>query len=375
MSLEIAAVDPSGDLRRFVDVPWRLIDRDTHPQWVPPLRRIVRDALDRDGNPFYERAEVQPFLALRDGRVAGRIAAVENRAHNDFHGDRIGFYGFFECEEDQETADALFDAAAAWLRERGLARMRGPISPSTNHETGLLVRGFRHRPTILTPWNPPYYPELHEGAGLEGVKDLLGYLFLLERFELPERWSALADRARESRSISFRDFDLSRFDREVAVCWEIYNSAWEKNWGFVPMSRAEFEHQAREMKPLLIPDFGFIAEVDGEAAGFVLILPDFNPIFQRIGNGRLFPFGWLRILLGKRKLRFGRIMALGLKPEYRTRSIFPLFADEMYRRGMDYGAVGAEASWVLEDNDRLNRPLRKLGARAYRQWRLYERPL
>ena len=345
---------------------------------MPPLRIAVRDALDRKANPFYRDAERQLFLALRNGKPVGRIAAIENRAHNAFHDDRVGFFGFFECKEDQEAANALFSAAERWLAARGLDTMRGPMNPSTNHECGMLVRGFRWHPMIMTTWNPRYYPTLVEAAGFTKAKDLLAYFFPLQgerAFELPENVRELAERALKGKQLTFRDLDLSNFDKEVERCWEIYNSAWEKNWGFVPMSHDSFLHEAKVLKYIVFPEFTFMAEVNGEPAGFMIIVPDFHHAFKAVGNGRLLPTGVFKLLAAKKRLKTGRIMILGAKAEYRRRGIFALFAHEMFRRGRAFGAVGAEASWILEDNDKLNRPLEAMGAKEYRRWRIYDRAI
>jgi GNAT superfamily N-acetyltransferase len=378
VSLDIVSVVSARDRRRFIDLPWQIYNRSDHPQWVPPLRLAVKDALDTRANPFYRTARRELFLAVRDGRVVGRIAAIENRAHNEFHRDRVGFFGFFESTEDQEVASALFDTAASWLRDKGLDTMRGPMNPSTNHECGLLVGGFHRHPMIMTTWNPPYYPDLVEGAGLTKAKDLLAYFFSREGerpFELPERYRVHAERALRGRRLVFRDLDLSDFEREVERCWSIYNAAWEKNWGFVPMSHESFLHEAKVLKYILDPKFTFIAEVDGEPAGFMIIVPDFHHAYKAIGNGRLLPTGIFKILAAKSRLKTGRIMVLGAKQEFRRRGIFALFAHEMLQRAKAAGTLGAEASWILEDNDRLNRPLLSVGAEEYRRWRIYDRPI
>jgi GNAT superfamily N-acetyltransferase len=377
MPIDIVPVESSRDRRRFIGLPWSIYNKAEHPQWVPPLRIAVADALSKK-NPFYKTADRQLFLALRDGKPVGRIAAIENRAHNAFHDDSVGFFGFFECRDDQEAANALFAAAAGWLRARGLNTMRGPMNPSTNHECGLLVDGFEQHPMIMTTWNPRYYPRLVEGAGFAKAKDLLAYNFPMtgpQPFTMPEHVRALAERALRGKSLVFRDIDLKNFKAEVERCWEIYNDAWEKNWGFVPMSRESFLHEAEVLKFIIWPQFAFIAEVDGVPAGFMIIVPDYHHAFKAVGNGRLFPTGIFKILAHKKQIRSGRIMILGAREEYRKRGIFALFAHEMFERGRAFGVSGAEASWVLEDNDRLNRPLVAIGAKEYRRWRIYDRPI
>ena len=378
MSVELIPVESSRDLRRFIDLPWQIYNHREHPQWVPPLRIAVRDALDAKRNPFYRDAARQLFLALRDGKPVGRIAAIANRAHNAFHNDRVGFFGFFECRDDPEAAAPLFAAAEAWLRARGLDTMRGPMNPSTNHECGMLVQGFRWHPMIMTTWNPRYYPTLLESLGFTKAKDLLAYFFPMQgerALEMPDRYRVHAERALRGKRLVFRNLDLKRFKQETERCWEIYNSAWDANWGFVPMSRESFMHEAQVLKYIVWPDFAFMAEVDGDPAGFMIIVPDFHHAFRAVGNGRLLPTGLFKLLAAKRKIRSGRIMILGAKEEYRKRGIFALFAYEMFRRGKAFNMVGGEASWILEDNDKLNRPLQALGGKEYRRWRIYDRPI
>jgi GNAT superfamily N-acetyltransferase len=377
MPLLVAPVRTRAEFRRFIDLPWRIHRAEPGSKWIPPLRLMVREVLDTRKNPFWLNAARELFLAVRDGRVVGRIAAIENRAHNEFHADRVGFFGFFECFNDPEAAEALFGAAGEWLRRRGLDTMRGPMSPSTNHECGLLVQGFRWEPTLMTPWNPRYYLQLYERGGLLPVKDLLAYFIPMAspRFSLPESYQTHAARALEKSGLTFRDMDLDSYAEEMERWWDVYNSAWERNWGFVPMSREEFLYMARELKPLIIRDFAFVAEKDGRIAGFMLIIPDYNQIFKRIPSGRLLPSGIFKLLLGKSRLRSGRVILLGVRPEFRGRSIYELFANEAVRRGRSYGAVGAEASWILEDNDQMNRPLVRMGLKAYRRWRIYDRPI
>lgn len=375
MTLAVRAATGSRDLRRFIGFPYRLYDRHRYPQWVAPLRMAVRDALDERANPFYLDAARALFLAEREGVVVGRIAAIENRAHNRHHGDRAGFWGFFECVDDQTVADALFAAAAGWLAARGLSSMLGPMNPGTNYECGLLVQGYENRPTFMTAWNPPYYAALCTGAGMRPAKDLLGFWFDGETtgYALPEFVSRQADRALAGGALTFRDLDPARFDREVAALWDIYNDAWERNWGFVPMSRPEFLHMAKDMRQLLDPRFAFMAEVGGEAVGFMLALPDYNAVLRHNRSGRLLPLGGPLMLWGRRRIRDMRVMALGVRPAARSRSILALFTREIMRRGQLHGKNGAEASWLLEDNQLIVKPMRAMGARERMRWRVYER--
>jgi len=219
----VTTVTSRGDLRRFVDLPWQLFDQKRHPQWVPPLRATVYDALDRKKHPFYDQADRELFLAWQGDRLVGRIAAIENRAHNAFHGDRVGFWGFFECIDDQDVADALFDAAAGWLGARGLDTLRGPMNPSTNYECGLLTDGFQHRPSFMTSWNPPYYATLCDRAGMRKAKDLVGYFIPMGDmgWSMPESFERLAERSLRRSGVAFRDLDLRRFEQELEVVWDV----------------------------------------------------------------------------------------------------------------------------------------------------------
>jgi GNAT superfamily N-acetyltransferase len=375
MSLQIRPVASARELRRFVDVPWRLFDPARHPQWAPPLRLSVRDALD-PRHPFWATAERALFLAERGGRPVGRVAAIDNAAHTARAGAGTGFFGFFECADDPEAAAALLAAARGWLAPRGAARLEGPVSPSTNYECGVLVDGFEHHQVLMTTWNPPYYDALLRGAGLAPAKDLLGWWFARDtaggEFRLPGGYAGHAARARERARVEFRDLEPRRMAREVALCWEVYNAAWEPNWGFVPMSRAEFGHLGKDLARIADPRFCFAAEIDGAPAGFALALPDYNLLMKRIPSGRLLPTGIFTLLAGRRSLRTLRVLALGVKQEHRTRGIFALFIHELVRRCLEAGITGAEASWVLEDNHRMNRPIAAMGATPYRRWRLYE---
>ncbi len=375
--IEIIPVRTRRQLGAFIDLPWRIYDPRKYPVWVPPLRMMVSDNLNTKKNPFYRDADRELFLAYRDGRLVGRIAAIENRAHNEFHRDRVGFFGFYESFEDQEVANALFAAAEGWLAERHLDAMRGPMSPSTNAECGVLSDGYDQHPMLMTPWNPPYYLTLFERAGLAPVKELLGYLFPFgpDGIQADERVREHAKRAAADARLTFRTIDMKHYAEELDRAWDIYNAAWERNWGFVPMSHEEFEHMAKDMKALIRPEWAVMAEVDGKPAGFFLAIPDFNEIFKKIGNGRLLPTGIFRLLTGASKVHNGRVLLLGVKPEYRTRSLAGLLLNEILKRGYDTGVKFGEASWVLEDNIAMRRPLERLGAKVYRRWRVYERPV
>lgn len=374
-ALRVTAVRSKRDLRRFVDLPYRLYDRERYPNWVPPLRVTVYDGLN-ERSPFYKEAARECFLAWRGDRVVGRVAAIENRAAMRFHDNRVGFWGYFECEDDPGAARALFQAAAAWLGARGLESMVGPVSPSTNYECGLLVDGFENRPTFLTAWNPPYYDALCTQAGLVKAKDLLGLWFPIAEpgYRMPEFVDRICERALKSSRVEFRALDPRHFASELRLCWDIYNDSWEKNWGFVPMPYDEFAHMAKDMRFLVLKGISFIATIDGKPAAFMLAVPDYNEALYHNRSGNTIPFGVLRMLRFKKRARVARVMALGVKQAYRQRGILAVLTREILRRGVEVGGVGAEASWLLEDNTLIVQPLRAMGARDRMRWRLYEGP-
>jgi hypothetical protein len=375
MRLRVEQVEGRRGTARFVEVAWRVQARAGSP-WVPPLRIAVKDSLDVKGNPFYKEADRALFVAMRDGKAVGRIAAIENRWHNRHHDDRVGFFGFFECLEDPEASAALFDAAERWLGERGLDRVRGPMSPSMNHECGLLVDGFDTPPTIMTAWNPPYYGRLLERAGYAKVKDLLGYYLQAgDKLAVPDRVRRLAERTRRTTGVTFRRLDVGTLQNEARKVLELYNQAWAGNWGFVPPSWDEFWHTAKDLKMVLAPDVSFVAEADEAVVGFMLIAHDVNRVLKHVRSGRLWPWNIARLLLATRRLRFGRIILLGLTTEYRNRGLFPLFVYEASRRGLEIGTEGGEASWLLEDNQGIIAPLEAMGAEPYKRWRIYEKAL
>jgi GNAT superfamily N-acetyltransferase len=274
--------------------------------------------LSKKKNPFFQHSDAQYFLAERNGQVVGRIAAIENRAHNRYYNDKVGFFGFFETVDDQAVASELFSAAARWLKGRGLTIMRGPASFSTNDECGLLVEGFDTPPTLLNPHNPAYYVPLVEKAGFTKVKDMYQYFIAVtdQAIGLPERLIRGAQLVAERNKLKARKLDMKRFDEEVGRIKQVYNSAWDKNWGFVPLTEAEIDHLAKQLKPIVVPEGVVFIEKEGALVGFAAALPDFNVALKKNPSGRLFP-GILRVLWNSRKIKRGRILLLGLLPEYR----------------------------------------------------------
>lgn len=367
-SPQVAPVRNKEDHREFLAFPYRHYRKDPH--WVAPLRIAQKEMFDTAKHPFWAHAELQCFLARGSAGTLGRIAAIIDRNYNEFHQEAAGFFGFLETVNDPEVAQGLLEAAARWLRERGARVLRGPLNPSTNYECGLLVDGFDSDPWVMMPYNPPYYGELIERAGWRRAKDLYAWYLNTEIVTL-SKVERVAARAMKASELSVRPMRMRDFQAEAALAWEIYSSAWSRNWGFAPMSRDEFLHLAGEMKPLANPELLLFAEVGGKAVGFVLALPDLNRALKP-ARGRLFPLGLLKIMYHKRTIRGMRVLTLGVLEQYRTAGVAAALYAEIIRRGIQQGFWEAEMSWVLEDNVLMNRSLEALSARRYKTYRIYE---
>ena len=365
-----------ADLSRFFDVADRVYAGDPH--WVAPLRDDLAKVF-RNENPFFRHGEMQLFIARRGGVDVGRIAAILDRNHNEFHGERASFFGYFESEDDPRVAAALLDAAAVWGRERRMTVMRGPTNPTLNDEAGLLVDGFDSSPVLMMTYNPRSYVALIEGQGFRKAKDLLAYWFPLGEKPL-ERLSRVADRfRRRAKDIVVRNVTKGSLSKDLMKIREVYNEAWEKNWGFVPMTPEEMDFMAARMKPLLVPELLWLAEArrpDGslEPIAFMLMLPDFNVAMKPL-HGRLLPFGWLKFLLGIKKIKTVRVLTLGIKLPYRQSGIQSIMMADSLRYLLSKGYTGAEVSWLLEDNDLVIGAVRLWGGKLYKTYRIYEKAL
>jgi GNAT superfamily N-acetyltransferase len=337
----------------------------------------VRKLLDRRANPFFEHGEAEYFLAARGGTIVGRIAAVVNRLHNDVHRDKVGFFGFFESVYDHEVADALFRAASDWLRGRGLETMRGPASFSTNDECGLLIRGYDSPPTLMMPYNPPYYERLMAAAGFRKAKDLLVYRGGYEPLYMPvpERLARGTELLTKRMGLTLRPFNVADFQGEVDRIKRLYNRCWEQNWGFIPMTDHEIDHLAEQFKPVVVPDLVPFVELNGEPIGFCLTLPDLNQVFRRHRSGRLTPtlLADLLFSLKRHRIRRVRILLLGVVPEYRGKGVDAVLYHWIWTRAKALGITWGEAGWILEDNAAMNAGLEKMEFTVYKTYRLYDR--
>jgi len=371
----IREIGRGESVKPFIDFSWTINARD--PRWIPPLRMVFDALLDREKHPFHQHADVALFVAERRGEIVGRIAATANWRANEFQGNTTGYFGLFECVDDETVAHALLERAAAWLKEKGLTAMQGPFNLSTNDELysgGVLIDGFDTPPVFMMGHNPPYYQRLVESAGFEKAKDLLAYW--LPHNQPPQRLLDGVDRLGKREGWRIRPVNMKRFKEEVGIVLGVYNSAWERNWGFIPMTEAEFDGMAKEFRPVVDPNLVMIAENDeGEPIGFMLALPDINQAIRPLKDGRLFPFGWAKFLWHKRRIRTARLLTLGMKPGYQRSGIGAALYLKCFQQGAENGYENAEASWILEDNGPMRQALEKIGAYVYKTYRVYERPL
>jgi hypothetical protein len=367
--LSVRSVASRREFRRFIDYAY---DRNAaDPHWVSPLRIAEHERLTPKNNPFFEHADVDLLLAWRGDRLVGRIAAIDDRLHNATHHDNLAMFGFFEAE-DADAARALLGAVEAWARSRGRARVRGPINPSLNESAGLLIDGFDTDPMLMMPHNPPEYAAFIESAGYAKAKDLFAWLY--EIAEIPPVYVKLAGRLRAKHKITVRPLKMSEFTQEVERLRIIYCAAWERNWGFVPPTDAEFRRIATELKPIFDPRCAICAEVDGQPIACLISVPDINQALKGT-SGRLLSMALPRLLLRKRYISQVRLLLLGIDARYRRVGLFPLLILEWHRQLLGTEIKRAEFSWVLEDNRDINQPAEMGGARRYKTYRIYEKRL
>lgn len=370
MTLTVAPLLNRRDRADFIRFPFRLYKGD--PCWIPPLILDMKEKLDKRRHPFFTHGDGAFFLARRNGRVTGRIAALLDREHNRYHSEKAASFGLFDFDRDPEVAGALLEKAASFAAERGMKMLRGPLNYSTNEECGSLVEGFDFPPAIMMPYNPPWQEGIFESLGLMKARDLLAYI--IDENTPFDRLRRLADRSAKRYDLHVRPVDLKRFREEQQLILEIYNAAWKDNWGYVPMDAAEFGWHARKMKMVLVPDLALVVEARGRTAGFIISLPDFNQVMKRM-KGRLFPFGLIKFLYHRRHITGIRVMAMGIRPEFRNQGAEAAMIHETITAGMRLGYKWAELSWVLEDNEPMTRLAEKIGARAYKRYRIWEAPV
>ena len=374
--VQVQAVNSRTDLAEFVELPKHLHRPDRN--WVAPLDAEVKKFLDPQSHPFYQHGQAQAFLARREGQTVGRVLVSDDPAYNARHGANVGCFGMFECINDHRTSRVLLDRASAWLRARGRTEIMGPIDYSTNYPTGLLVDGFGTPPSFMMNHQPRYYERLLNRYGMEPAKDMYAWWFGREN-KMDARWSARVSRLAERFGVTVRSLNMDDFDAEMQRCRKIYHAALEENWGFVKMSELEFDHLARNLRKLAVPDLVQFAQVGGEPVGISITLPNLNEAIGPLG-GRLttagVPIGLARLACRLRKIKTGRLLVLGVMPGYRRRGVAESLILETMRQGVDQlGYEGAELSWTLEDNTLVNRMIERIGGRRYKTYRIYSKEL
>lgn len=366
MAVEVQAISLPNDAVKFIKVWWRIYESDD--QWVPPLIAERKTFFNPAKNPYFDVADVQCFIAYKDGEPVGTIGVSHDR---DLEAAMPGYgsFGFFEFTDDEEVAQALLDAGAAWLRNRGLQRMVGPFNFSPNHEFGLLVDGFDSPPMIANPHNGSYYPKQYEAVGLK--PNMTYYAYWVDAQPEPPRIFKIAERFQRRPNISIRRVDKSKWDTELQIVRDVYNDAWHANWGHVQVRPREFDHIAKAMKQVVDEDLCYIVEVDGQVAGMSITLPDYNILAKKM-NGRIFPFGWWHFVTGRKSINQLRVFILGVKAEYQHMPLGALMYAETWKAGMARGVRGVEASLILHNNVGMRGALEKMGGFVYKNYRTYE---
>lgn len=376
MSFEVIPVYSHSQLKAFINFPYQLHKKD--PYWIPPLRQEQRDRLNPKKNPFFDYSKVQCFLAYQNNQLVGRISAQINNLHNQRYEEKTGHFGFFDCVENPQVAAALFDAAKSWIIQEGANKMVGPLTLNINEEVGLLIEGFDSSPFPYMPHNPPYYQKLFETYGFKKAKDLYAWKYITDR-PVPEAARQIADVVRQYPGLKIREINLKKMDQEIRIINEIFNSAWSENWGFVPWTEEEIKKGAKDLKMILEPKLALIAEVNGDPAAISVALPNYHEIIKDL-NGYLFPFGIFKLIyrLKTKKIKSARQILLGIKKEYRKDvlgALSVLLYVEMHRRSRELRHWGGEASWTLEDNEKINKGITLMGADVYKKYRVYEKTL
>lgn len=373
--VEIRPVRTRRALDDFVRLPWSLYRDD--PQWVPPLLREVKQFLD-PGHAFRRHGSAELLVAYRAGLPVGRILASDDPNFNAEHGTNLGSFGMFESIDDEHVATALLEAAADWLRARGRTAVRGPIDYSTNYNCGLLIEGFDTPPRVMMNHNPPYYADLFRQWGLAKAKDLYSWWFI-DPYNMLDKWRTRAERIAGRGGVRVRSVERKDVTQEIVRCKQVYNQAWQRNWGFVRMTDAEFDHMARHLLPVIVPEMLLLAESEGQPVGFSLTLPDVNEAIRPL-NGRLtrwgIPVGLWKLYRGLKRVRTARMVTLGVLDSHRRRGVAELLILRALEHGRKVlGYQGAELGWTLEDNELINRTIQAVGAQQYKTYRIFEKSI
>ena len=370
-NIRVTKVTSRKDLKKFIFFPWKVYKN--YPNWVPPLVMEFKEKINKEKNPFFEHAEMDLFLAYRNGEITGRIAGIVDQNHNNFHDEKVVFFGLYESYDDLKTAKALLEKVAEWGRERGMEILRGPTNLSMNDEPAFLLEGFDSPPVVMMPYNPEYYLELMEKCGLVKVKDLYAY-YMTREDHVVAQIAQIVTKARAEIPLMLRTIDLKNLKEEAARVKYIYNNAWEKNWGFVPWTDDEIDHLAKKFKVVADPDLVIIAEYEGKPIAFAFALPNLNEVIKRI-NGRLTPLGILKFLYYRKKIKGIRVMVFGILKEYRHTGVSYMLYSELDKNSRNKSYEWCETSWQLEDNEPVNRFVESLGGKVYKKYRIFEKKI
>lgn len=368
----VTVVTAKEEKKEFIKFPYSHYSEDTY--WVAPLYMEQKKLLNTEKNPFYQNAEIMLFLAYHDDEPAGRIAAIIDHRYNDYHNTKTGFFGFFECIDRQQTANLLFKVAEDWLRDKGMKDVLGPSNPGMMDEIGVLVDGFDKYPAILMPYSKRYYDSLIKGSGFNKEIDLLTFDVNQENVNRERINRAMDIVKKRIPGIKIRKIRLKKIQDEIKIVQKIFNAAWNKNWGYIPLSEAEFEYLAKDLKTILDDNFAHIAEIDGEPVAFSIAIPDYNQIFKDM-NGRLFPLGIFKILLNKRKINKIRTALMGVLPEHQGKGIDALLHRETIEYGRENNYFSSEIGWILENNTEMKRVAEKIGGDQEKTYRMYSKKL
>ena len=372
-ALVVNPVATRHERRAFLELPWAIYRGNS--AWMPPLRQNQKELAGFARHPFHAENQMQTFVAWRGGEPVGRIAAIVNQSHLRQHADERGFFGFFESIDDLAVARGLFDAAADWLRGRGMKRVRGPANPSLNYEVGLLVDGFDKPPSFMMTYNPPYYARLIEAYGFQKSQDMFAFFGTVDMLDrLDKKLAFVAEESQSRFAVSVRPMDRSRFVAEIEMFLNIYNQSLVGTWGFAPLSQGEVHHMAQSLKYLIIPELAIVAEAEGKPIGAVFCLPDYNPRIKA-SNGRLFPLGFLRLLSPWPRFRRLRVISANVLPEYQRWGVGLVLVKALIPKFMESGMVEGEFSWVLESNHLSRKTLERGGALLEKTYRIYDRDL
>ena len=370
MGRTIIKVENKKQLKHFIDFPHDLYADD--PNYVAELYIAIHELLTPKKNPYFKHSTVDLFMVQENGKYLGRIAVTVNNNYNKFHNSNVAFFGFFDTINDQEVAKMLLDKAEEICKEKNIGRLLGPTNLTTNDTAAMLVEGFDSPPVVQMTYNKPYYKTLVENLGY--TKDMDMYAYKIPTATVNTKSLRLAKRIEErlgKKGITFRKINLKNFKQEASNIREIYKSAWEKNWGFVPPTDEEFDHLAEGLKMIVLPNFTSIAEIDGKMIGFAVALPDINEILISNRRGRLFPTAIFKLLLGKKKTKAVRVVLLGVVPGYRKMGIEGVFFAQLIQEALDQNKTFGEASWILENNTMMVKAAENLNGEKYKTYRIY----